>query len=88
MAEIAHHVAVSRHGFQQHALLGQPQRLTPGAHGGFRGADRVHRAEAAKQRLHHADLVAARIAVAVAEVAGLVVMWRTEVSALPVMLGR
>ena len=86
---IAHHVAVGRHGLQQHALLGQPQRLAAGPHGRLRRVDRVDRAEAAEQRLHQAHLVAARVAVAVGgRAAGLVVTCWKEVSALPVMLGR
>ena len=42
-----------------------PQRLAAGPHRGLRRIDRVDRAEAAKQRLHQAHLVAARVAVAV-----------------------
>ena len=67
---VAHHVAEGRHRLQQHALLGQPQRLAPGAHGRLRRVDRVDGAEAAKQRLHHADRVAARVAVAAGDGAG------------------
>ena len=67
---VAHHVAEGGDGFQQHALLRRAQRLAAGPHRGLRRVDRVDRAEAAEQRLHHADLVAARVAVAVDDSAG------------------
>ena len=58
---VAHDVAVGRHGLQQHRCLGNTQGFPPGARRRLRGIDRAHRAEAAKQRLHQAHGIAARV---------------------------
>ena len=64
---VAHHVHVGRHRLQQHAAARRCAASRARRARSPRPRHRVDDAEAAEQRLHQAHLVAARIAVAVAQ---------------------